>query len=224
MSDAHSPLPAPPVSLRIEPGLLPYPDAAAAMDARANAIHTGEASEMVWFVEHPPVYTGGTSAKETDLIAANRFPVFKTGRGGQYTYHGPGQRVVYVMLGLAHHGKDVRCFVHDLEDWAIKALGRFGVTAERREGRVGLWVPRGPAREDKIAAIGVRIRHWVTFHGMAINVAPDLSHYTGIVPCGVTQHGVTSLADLGKTADMAAMDEALIATFPEVFGRTLSRT
>ena len=217
-----SPPPAPPISLKVEPGLLPYPEAPAAMDARANAIHAGEAPEMVWFVEHPPLYTGGTSAKETDLIAPDRFPVFKTGRGGQYTYHGPGQRVVYVMLDLAHHGKDVRRLVHDLEAWAIKALSTFGVTAERREGRVGLWVARGALREDKIAAIGVRIRHWVSFHGLSINVEPDLTHYDGIVPCGISGHGVTSLADLGKTADMAAMDDALIATFPEVFGRTLT--
>ncbi len=209
--------PAPPVVLKIEPGLLPYPEAVAAMDARANAIHAGEAAEFVWFVEHPPVYTGGTSSKETDLIAADRFPVFKTGRGGQYTYHGPGQRVVYVMLDLAHRGKDVRCFVHDLEDWAIKALARFGVTAERREGRVGLWVPRGRAREDKIAAIGVRVRHWVTFHGIAINVDPVLEHFSGIVPCGIAEHGVTSLVDLGLPVTMADLDVALKEAFPASF-------
>jgi lipoyl(octanoyl) transferase len=211
-----------PIALEIAPGLLPYPEAVAAMEARVAAIHAGTAGELIWFVEHPPIYTGGTSAKAADLISPDRFPVYATGRGGQYTYHGPGQRVVYAMLDLAHRGKDVRRYVCDLEDWAIAALKQFGVAAERRAGRVGLWVPRGVEREDKIAAVGVRIRHWISFHGIAINVAPDLSHYGGIVPCGVSQHGVTSLADLGKAATMVDMDRALVASFADVFGRTLA--
>jgi lipoyl(octanoyl) transferase len=215
---------APPIALEIATAPVPYPEAVARMEARVAAIHAGTAAELVWFVEHPPIYTAGTSAKADDLLAPDRFPVFRTGRGGQYTYHGPGQRVVYAMLDLAHHGKDVRCYVHNLESWAILALARFQVAPERREGRVGLWVPRGPVREDKIAAIGVRIRHWVTFHGLAINVAPDLSHYGGIIPCGVSHHGVTSLADLGKTAVMGDVDAALIETFPKVFGRPLQAT
>jgi lipoyl(octanoyl) transferase len=191
------------------------------MEAQVAGIHAGTARECVWLVEHPPVYTAGTSAKPQDLIAPERFPVFSTGRGGQYTYHGPGQRVGYVMLDLRRHGQDVRCFVHDLEDWLIQSLQPFGITAERRPGRVGLWVPRGNGREDKIAAIGVRIRHWISFHGIALNVAPDLSHYSGIVPCGVTQHGVTSLADLGAKVSMHDVDAALGAAFPAVFGREL---
>ncbi len=216
-----SPL-APPISLEIAPDLVPYPEAVAAMEARVAGIHAGTAAEQVWCVEHPPIYTAGTSAKDADLIAPDRFPVFKTGRGGQFTYHGPGQRVVYAMIDLAHHGKDVRRYVHNLEAWAIAALATFDVTAERREGRVGLWVPRGPGREEKIGAIGVRVRHWVAFHGMALNVAPDLSHFGGIVPCGVSDQGVTSLAALGKRATMADLDQALIATFPTVFGRDIA--
>jgi lipoyl(octanoyl) transferase len=210
---------APPVPLEIAPAPVPYPEAVARMESRVAAIHAGTADELVWFVEHPPVYTAGTSAKPGDLIAPDRFPVFRTGRGGQYTYHGPGQRVVYVLLDLARQGKDVRRFVDALEEWAIRALARFDVVAERRAGRVGLWVPRGAGRDDKIAAIGVRIRHWISFHGMAINVDPDLSHYAGIVPCGVTEHGVTSLAALGKTCRLADLDAALMETFPDVFGR-----
>jgi lipoyl(octanoyl) transferase len=177
-------------------------------------------------VEHPPLYTAGTSAKPGDLLEAQRFPVFTTGRGGQYTYHGPGQRVVYVMLDLKHRGMDVRRFVDDLESWLIAALDHLGVTAERREGRIGLWVARGGyplAREDKIAAIGVRVRKWVTYHGIALNVAPDLSHYGGIVPCGIAQHGVTSLEDLGHATTMAETDAALLAAFSKVFGRQITR-
>ena len=213
-----------PTELRISEGLVPYPEAMAAMEARVAEIHAGTAPELVWFLEHPPLYTAGTSAEPADLLAPDRFPVFQAGRGGQYTYHGPGQRVAYVMLDLKQRGEDVRCFVRDLEECVIRALATFGVTGERRAGRIGIWVARGEgvlAREDKIGAIGVRVRHWVTFHGLAVNVAPDLGHFTGIVPCGVTAHGVTSLKDLGVRADMRAMDDALRAAFEEVFGLVL---
>jgi lipoyl(octanoyl) transferase len=202
---------------RVRPGLLPYPEAVAFMEARAGAIAAGQAPEMVWLVEHPPIYTAGTSAKPADLLDP-RFPVFKTGRGGQFTYHGPGQRVVYVMLDLKRRKPDVHAFVRALEEWLIRALAKFGVTGERRTDRVGIWVARAGGREDKIAAIGVRVRHWVTFHGIALNVAPDLSHFTGIVPCGVRGHGVTSLADLGIAASMGKVDAALKFAFEEVFG------
>lgn len=201
---------------QIRPGLLPYPEAVDFMEQRVAAIAEGRARELVWLVEHPPIYTAGTSAKDSDLLDA-RFPVFKTGRGGQFTYHGPGQRVGYVMLDLRQRGGDVRKFVHDLEEWLIRTLAHFNVKGERREGRVGIWVVRGN-REDKIAALGVRVRRWVTFHGVALNVEPDLSHFTGIVPCGIKAHGVTSLADLGITATMADVDVALRSSFAEVFG------
>jgi lipoyl(octanoyl) transferase len=168
-------------------------------------------------VEHPPIYTAGTSANAADLLDA-RFPVFKTGRGGQFTYHGPGQRVVYVMLDLKRRKPDVRAFVRDLEEWLIGTLAQFGIQGERRADRVGIWVAREDGREDKIAAIGVRVRHWVTFHGIALNVAPDLSHFTGIVPCGVRGHGVTSLADLGVNVSMADVDTTLKRSFEKVFG------
>ncbi|MBS0275436.1 MAG: lipoyl(octanoyl) transferase LipB [Proteobacteria bacterium] len=205
----------------IRPGLLPYPEAVAFMEERAEAIATGRADEMVWLVEHPPIYTAGTSARDEDLLDA-RFPVFKTGRGGQFTYHGPGQRVGYVMLDLKRRtdpkkGPDVRKYVHDLEEWLIRTLARFNVKGERREGRVGIWVVRGK-REDKIAALGVRVRRWVTFHGVSFNVDPDLSHFAGIVPCGITQYGVTSLHDLGILVSMADVDVAMKAAFEEVFG------
>jgi lipoyl(octanoyl) transferase len=212
-----------PVELKISTTPVDYREAEAAMEARVAAIRAGEAPELLWFLEHPPLYTAGTSAKEADLLAPDRFPVFKTGRGGQYTYHGPGQRVVYAMLDLKTRGEDVRCYVRDLERWAIDALATFGVKGEIRPGRVGIWVERGPGKEDKIGAIGVRVRHWVSFHGLALNVAPDLSHFTGIVPCGITQHGVTSLKDLGKTASMADLDAALIHSFEKVFGSPLRR-
>jgi lipoyl(octanoyl) transferase len=201
----------------VRPGLLPYPEAVAFMEARAEAIAAGHARELVWLVEHPPIYTAGTSAQETDLLDA-RFPVFKTGRGGQFTYHGPGQRVAYLMLDLKHRKPDVRAFVRDVEEWLIRALAALGVKGERRPDRVGIWVDRGHGHEDKIAAIGIRIRRWVTFHGVAINVAPDLSHFSGIVPCGVHGHGVTSLADLGIPAGMADVDNALKTAFTQVFG------
>src|SRR5579885_245325 len=202
---------------RVTAGLTPYPEAVSAMEARVADIRTGGARALVWLVEHPPIYTAGTSANDADLLDA-RFPVFRTGRGGQFTYHGPGQRVGYVMLDLKRRKADVRAFVRDLEEWMIRALARFGVKGERRDGRVGIWVARGGGREDKIGAIGVRVRHWVTFHGIALNVYPDLSHFGGIVPCGVRGHGVTSLADLGLQASLNDADIALKAAFEEIFG------
>lgn len=206
-----------PVELRVSPGLVAYLEAEAAMEARVAAIRAGTAPELVWFLEHPSLYTAGTSAQAADLLVPDRFPVFRTGRGGKYTYHGPGQRVVYVMLDLKRHGEDVRCFVRDLEECIIGALAAVGVTGERRAGRVGIWVARGNGREDKIGAIGVRVRHWVSYHGIAINVAPDLSHFSGIVPCGVTAHGVTSLRDLGVEAGLAELDAGLKTAFESVF-------
>jgi len=197
--------------------LVPYPDAEAAMEARAGAIAAGEAGELVWLLEHPPLYTAGVSARAGDLLDPDRFPVFRSGRGGQFTYHGPGQRVAYVMLDLSTRGRDVRAFVQALQAWIIGALHRLGVHGEVREGRVGVWVAR-PGREDKIAAIGVKLRRWVSFHGVSLNVAPDLSHFGGIVPCGVSVHGVTSLADLRLSATMADADAALKAAFTDVFG------
>src|SRR5471030_416444 len=193
-----------------------YPDALTQMDARAAAIAEGTAGELVWLLEHPPIYTAGTSAKDADLIEA-RFPVYRTGRGGQFTYHGPGQRVGYVMLDLKTRKPDVRAYVRDLEQWLIETLALLGVKGERREGRVGIWVARG-MREDKIAALGVRIKRWVTLHGVALNVDPDLSHFSGIVPCGVRAHGVTSLADLGIPASMADVDVVLKQSFKKIFG------
>jgi len=210
----------PPASLpewHVAPGLTPYPEAVAAMEARVAAIRAGTADELIWLVEHPPIYTAGTSANEGDLLDA-RFPVFRTGRGGQFTYHGPGQRVGYVMLDLKRRKADVRAFVRDLEEWMIRAVAKFGLKGERREGRVGIWVVRDGGREDKIGAIGVRVRQWVTFHGIALNVHPDLSHFSGIVPCGVRGHGVTSLADLGLPVSMAEADAALKDAFQEIFG------
>jgi lipoyl(octanoyl) transferase len=192
-----------------------YPEAVAAMEARVTAIADGRADELVWLLEHPPIYTAGTSARDSDLLEA-RFPVYRSGRGGQFTYHGPGQRVGYVMLNLKNRKPDVREFVHDLEQWLIETLALFGVQGERRQGRVGIWVTRG-MREDKIAALGVRIRRWVSFHGVSLNVDPDLSHFNGIVPCGVTQHGVTSLADLGVKVSMADVDVALKRSFEKIF-------
>ena len=210
----------PDLEWRVEPGLTAYPDAVAFMEARAVTIADGHAPELVWLVEHPPIYTAGTSANDRDLLDA-RFPVFKTGRGGQFTYHGPGQRVGYVMLDLKRHGNDVRGFVRDLEEWLIRTLAAFNVKGERREGRVGIWVTRGGGREDKIAAIGVRVRKWVTFHGVSFNVDPDLTHFSGIVPCGISEHGVTSLHDLGIPAAMADVDVAMKAAFQDVFGRKI---
>lgn len=208
---------------RISDSQVPYPEALAEMEERVRAIREDGAPELVWLLEHPPLYTAGTSADAADLLTPERFPVYQTGRGGQYTYHGPGQRVAYVMLDLKARGEDVRCFVHDLEEWIIRTLAQFTVKGERRDGRVGIWVDRGHGREDKIAAIGVRVRKWVTFHGIALNVEPDLSHFTGIVPCGIREHGVTSLWDLGITATMDEVDMALRASFDEVFGEARAR-
>ena len=210
-----------PVEWAVSTGYVDYEPAVAAMEARVAAIAAGEAEEVVWLLEHPPLYTAGVSAKDDDLLAPDRFPVHRTGRGGQFTYHGPGQRVAYVMLDLNRRGKDVRAFVHGLEDWIIGALDQFGVEAGMREGRVGVWVERkgaGWSREDKIAAIGVKVRKWVSFHGISLNVEPDLDHFGGIVPCGITEHGVTSLVDLGVLATMDEADGALKASFERVFG------
>jgi lipoyl(octanoyl) transferase len=202
-----------------------YEAAVAAMEARAAAIHRGEAGELVWLLEHPPLYTAGVSARPGDLLDANRFPVFESGRGGQFTYHGPGQRVAYVMLDLTRRQRDVRAFVQALEAWVIGALARFNVAGEIRDGRVGVWVERRapgiPPRDDKIAAIGVKLRHWVSFHGISLNVEPNLDHFAGIVPCGQTEHGVTSLVDLGLPVTMAEADDALRTSFVEVFGPVL---
>lgn len=209
----------------VSPGLTDYETAVAAMESRAAAIANGEAGELVWLLEHPPLYTAGVSSKESDLLAPDRFPVFRTGRGGQFTYHGPGQRVAYVMLDLRERGRDVTKFVQNLEHWIIGALADFNVKGEIRDGRVGVWVERkGPgwSREDKIAAIGVRLRKWVSFHGIAFNVEPDLEHFSGITPCGISapQFGVTSLVDLGLPVTMSDADAALRASFERVFGAT----
>lgn len=214
------------VEWKISQGLTDYETALATMEARADAIARGEAEELIWLVEHPPLYTAGTSAKIEDLVQPDRFPVYDTRRGGQYTYHGPGQRVAYAMLDLNKRGKDVRQFVHNMETWVIAALAEFNVKGEIREGRVGVWVERddkpltvtGQKPEDKIAAIGLRIRKWVSFHGLSINVEPDLSHFDGIVPCGITEHGVTSLVDLGLPVTMEDVDVALKRAFADVFG------
>lgn len=211
----------PPVEWRVEPGLTEYQSAVAFMEERVAAIAEGREAELVWLVEHPALYTAGTSADEDDLVEPDRFPVYRTGRGGQYTYHGPGQRVVYVMLDLDRRGKDIRAFVAALERWIIGALASFNIRGERREDRVGVWVRRpdkGEDAEDKIAAIGIRVRRWVTFHGISLNVEPNLDHFTGIVPCGIRGHGVTSLVDLGLPVVMEDADAALKASFVEVFG------
>jgi len=204
------------VEWRIAEALVPYERAVAEMEARVAAIRAGETAELVWLVEHPPLYTAGTSAQDADLLEPGRLPVFKTGRGGQYTYHGPGQRVAYVMLDLTTRDRDVGCHVWRLEEWMIQVLARFGIAGERREGRIGVWVEHA-AREDKIAAVGVRVRRWVTYHGVALNVDPDLANYAGIVPCGISGYGVTSLAALGVKATMADVDAALRETFDDVF-------
>jgi len=211
-----------PVDWRISDSPVPYPEAVQAMEARVAAIRAGTAREQVWLLEHPPLYTAGTSARPGDLLQPDRFPVYASGRGGQYTYHGPGQRVAYVMLDLKGRQPDLRRFVHDLEEWVIHTLARFNVRGERRDGRIGIWVARSGGREDKIAAIGVRVRHWVTYHGIAINLDPELEHFAGIVPCGIesgpdSRFGVTSLYDLGILVAMAELDGALKSTFAEVF-------
>ncbi len=213
------------VEWRVSDSLVPYDEAVTAMEARARAIADGEARELVWLLEHPPLYTAGTSADPADLVDPDRFPVFSAGRGGQFTYHGPGQRVAYVMLDLKRRRPDVRAFVAVLENWIIDTLDSFNVRGERREDRVGVWVRRpelGPEREDKIAAIGIRIRKWVSFHGISLNVDPDLTHFDGIVPCGVREHGVTSLVDLGLPVTMPDADLALKSAFERHFGPVAS--
>jgi len=217
------------VEWRVSDGLVPYTDAVAFMEARADAIAAGAAGELVWLLEHPPLYTAGTSARATDLLEA-RFPVHKSGRGGQFTYHGPGQRIAYVMLDLNRRNPDLRGFVCALEAWLIAALAAFNVKGERGSDRIGVWVARpdkphgagGETAEDKIAAIGIRVRRWVSFHGIALNVAPDLTHFAGIVPCGISaaHFGVTSLRDLGVLAGMGAVDAVLRTTFAPIFGKT----
>lgn len=217
-----------PVEWTISEKPVAYPNAVAAMEARVAAIAAGSAAEQVWLLEHPPLYTAGTSARDADLLAPDRFPVFRTGRGGEFTYHGPGQRVCYVMLDLNRRGPDLRRFVTALESWLIGTLARFNVTGERRDDRVGVWVrrpekpplPGGAEAEDKIAAIGIRVRRWVTFHGISLNVEPELEHFSGIVPCGIAGYGVTSLVDLGIPVTMPEVDAELRAAFEERFGPT----
>jgi lipoyl(octanoyl) transferase len=205
---------------RLEQRPVPYAEALRTMEERVEAIAQGRAPELVWLLEHPPLYTAGTSAKSSDLVQPDRFPVYQTGRGGQYTYHGPGQRVGYVMLDLNRRGRaDLRRYVQDLEQWLVRTLARFGVSGERRPGRVGIWVAGPTGAEEKIAAIGVRVRRWVTYHGVSINRDPDLSHFEGIVPCGIADRGVTSLAKLGVTVTPDELDRVLVEEFERVFGR-----
>ena len=218
---AAKPSAAPAIHWRISDGPVDYADAVARMEARVAAIRAGTEPELVWLLEHPPLYTAGTSARDADLVAPGRLPVHRTGRGGQYTYHGPGQRVAYVMVDLNRRGRDLRCFVWQLEQWVIETLAAFNVTGERRDGRVGVWVARD-GREDKVGAVGVRVKRWVTYHGVSINVDPDLAHYAGIVPCGITEHGVTSLAHLGIPATMADVDVALQRAFTKVFAARIT--
>ncbi|MCB8823235.1 lipoyl(octanoyl) transferase LipB [Microvirga rosea] len=224
LADTFRPLdPSAPVEWRIEEGLTGYEEAVRFMEERVAAIVEGRAPELVWLVEHPPLYTAGTSAQKSDLVDPDRFPVFETGRGGQYTYHGPGQRVAYVMLDLARRQKDLRRYVAALEAWLIDTLSEFNIRGERREDRVGVWVRRpekGAGVEDKVAAIGIRVRRWVTFHGVSLNVEPELSHFSGIIPCGVHQHGVTSLVDLGIPVTMPEVDAMMRKTFEQIFGAT----
>ncbi len=221
MTRAETTPPLPPAEWRISPGREPYPETVAAMEARVAAIAAGSAPEQVWLLEHPPLYTAGTSAVPGDLLAPDRFPVYPTGRGGQYTYHGPGQRIAYVMLDLGRRGPDLRKYVASLEDWIIRTIGRFGIAGERREGLVGVWVET-PLGYDKVAAIGIRVRRWVSFHGISLNVDPDLDHFTGIVPCGVRGAGVTSLRRLGVDAGMAEVDAVLREEFEALFGPTVT--
>jgi lipoyl(octanoyl) transferase len=205
------------IEWRVSGGAVPYPQALAEMEARAAAIREGSAGELIWLLEHPPLYTAGTSAAADELLAPDRFPVFPTGRGGRYTYHGPGQRVGYVLLDLERRGRDVRAYVHALESWVMAALAGCGIAAHAAEGRIGIWVDT-PGGEAKIGAIGVRVRRWVTLHGFSINVSPDLSHFGGIVPCGLAEYPVTSLTDRGNPATIASVDAALAATFGDFLG------
>jgi len=205
------------IEWRISTTPVDYRGAVEEMERRVAAIRAGAAAELIWLLEHPPLYTAGTSAHDAELLEPGRLPVHRTGRGGRYTYHGPGQRIAYVMLDLRKRGQDVRCYVHQLEEWIIRTLVRFEVRGERRDGRVGIWVVRPSGNEEKIAAIGVRVRQWVTYHGLALNVDPELEHYRGIVPCGIAEHGVTSLAELGVAATMEEVDSALRRAFAEAF-------
>jgi lipoyl(octanoyl) transferase len=205
---------------QVSRGPVPYPEAVAAMEERAAAIRSGTKPELIWLLEHPALYTAGTGTVDGELLLPDFLPVYRTGRGGKLTYHGPGQRVIYVMLDLEQRGNDVRQFVWNLEEWTIRALGRLGVTGERRGGRVGVWVVHPDASEHKIAAIGIRVRRWVSYHGVSINVAPDLAHYRGIVPCGIGGHGITSLSAEGVGNSLRALDAALASTFAEIFGRS----
>lgn len=209
-----------PVRWNVSKAAVPYTDAVQEMETEAALIAAGERSERVWLLEHPPLYSAGTSANYADLVDPDRFDVFESGRGGQFTYHGPGQRVAYVMLDLRTRGRDVSAFVRALEQWIINTLADFEIVAERKCGRVGVWVTQRDGREEKIAAIGVRLRKWVSFHGISINLNPDLEHFTGIVPCGIQEHGVTSLTALGKTVDMTTLDQALLRQFHAIFGPT----
>jgi lipoyl(octanoyl) transferase len=206
------------IEWRIGAAPIPYPEAVAAMEDRVAAIRAGAAPELVWLLEHPALYTAGTGTRDADLLLPDFLPVFRTGRGGQLTYHGPGQRVAYVLLDLERRGADLRRYIRDLEDWIIRALARFGIEGARRDGRVGIWVVHPDGGERKIAAIGVRVRRWVSYHGVSINLDPDLDHYRGIVPCGIAEHGITSLRAEGVAADLASLDAALAETFGEVFG------
>jgi lipoyl(octanoyl) transferase len=217
LQDPARTAPAADVEWRTSAGLVPYLEALAAMEARAAAIRDVGAAELVWLLEHPPLYTAGTSADPEELIDRERFPVFEAGRGGRYTYHGPGQRVAYVLLDLKRRDPDLRRYVARLEEWVIRTLGRLGVRGERRAGRIGIWVETAPGIEAKIAAIGVRVRRWVSYHGVAINLCPDLAHFHGIVPCGISDHGVTSLHALGVTVGFPELDAALRASFADVF-------
>jgi lipoyl(octanoyl) transferase len=205
------------IEWRVSETPVEYAAAVEEMEGRVAAIRDGAAAELVWLLEHPPLFTAGTSARDEELLDPRRLPVHRTGRGGRYTYHGPGQRIAYVMLDLRRRGQDVRCYVYQLEEWIIRILARFEVRGERRVGRVGIWVVRPSGNEEKIAAIGVRVRQWVTYHGLALNVDPELEHYRGIVPCGIAEHGVTSLAELGIAAGLREVDTALRRAFAEVF-------
>lgn len=204
------------IEWKISDDLIPYDVALAEMEERVAAIRESQAPELIWLLEHPPLYTAGTSAEESDLVSPDKFPVYNAGRGGQYTYHGPGQRIAYVLLDLKKRNSDVRAFVQDLENWVIDVLSQYHIKGEKRDGRIGVWVARG-SREDKIAAIGVRVRRWVSFHGISINVEPDLSHYDGIVPCGIAEHGVTSLVDQGIPVSLPEFDIELKSSFEKVF-------
>ena len=217
-----------PIEWRIDDSPVPYLEALQVMEQRVAALRAGTAPELIWLLEHPALYTAGTSARPADLLQPQRFPVHASGRGGQYTYHGPGQRIAYVMLDLKRRGPDLRRYVHDLEEWIIRTLARFNIRGERRDGRIGIWVARPGGHEDKIAAIGVRVRHWISYHGLAINLDPELEHFTGIVPCGIesgpeSRLGVTSFHDLGLLVSMPELDAALKSAFAEVFAPVTSR-